>query len=189
MRFFFAVILFSYLAGTVLSHPQRYPKSELPKSLPADGSLPPFRSYHIHVLFLMHNNNSCTGVDNAMLLRQRFMTVFNLSDSLPCEADFDQGRLCPFPIAYGPYGPWVVPEFAFFVPLELFGETVPWIMQNRGEFDIMVHPNSGFEHEDHAKWAIWGGTPWRLDLSDPEFTEALPPYPLPWQQGCQGYEY
>lgn len=28
-------------------------------------------------------------------------------------------------------------------------------MQNRGNFDVFVHPNSGWEHEDHAKWAFW----------------------------------
>ena len=30
-----------------------------------------------------------------------------------------------------------------------------WIMQNRGEFDILVHPNSGGEKLDHSEWCLW----------------------------------
>lgn len=48
------------------------------------------------------------------------MDTFGITDEVPCEGDFDQGRLCAFPVAYGPFGPWEAPEWAFFVPLENF---------------------------------------------------------------------
>jgi hypothetical protein len=35
---------------------------------------------------------------------------------------FHQGRLCMFPTAYGPYGPFVAPEWAVFVPLQNYGQ-------------------------------------------------------------------
>jgi len=38
-------------------------------------------------------------------------------------------------------------------------------MQNRGNYDVLIHPNSGCELEDHSWWAFWGGNPWELDLS------------------------
>ena len=30
-----------------------------------------------------------------------------------------------------------------------------WIMQNRGDLDILVHPNSGAEVLDHTDWSLW----------------------------------
>ncbi len=30
---------------------------------------------------------------------------------------------------------------------------------------ILVHPNSGCETEDHSSWALWGGNRWELDMT------------------------
>ncbi len=30
---------------------------------------------------------------------------------------------------------------------------------------ILVHPNSGCETEDHSSWALWGGHAWELDMT------------------------
>lgn len=38
-------------------------------------------------------------------------------------------------------------------------------MQNRGEFSIVVHPNTGYEYEDHSLWAMWSGQVWPLDMT------------------------
>eukprot|EP01111_Echinosteliopsis_oligospora_P012036 TRINITY_DN4090_c0_g1_i1.p1 TRINITY_DN4090_c0_g1~~TRINITY_DN4090_c0_g1_i1.p1 ORF type:complete len:185 (+),score=38.23 TRINITY_DN4090_c0_g1_i1:58-612(+) len=154
-------------------HPTKYPEAKK-EFLSSDvlGAQPPIRSYHVHFMFQYHHNTSCTGVDNALALRNKFIKEFNV-DELLCEGDFDQGRLCMFPVAFEPYGPFVAPEWAAFIPLEDFQRVVPWVMQNRGNFDVFVHPNSGFEREDHHDWSFWAGTPWFLDLSDPEFAEQL----------------
>lgn len=37
----------------------------------------------------------------------------------------------------------------------MYNQVVPWMMQNRGNFDVFVHPNSGFEREDHHDWGMW----------------------------------
>ena len=37
--------------------------------------------------------------------------------------------------------------------------------QNRGEFSLLVHPNTGCEYEDHSKWAFWVGPAWIMDMS------------------------
>ena len=32
---------------------------------------------------------------------------------------------------------------------------VEWIMQHRGDLDILIHPNSGAELSDHKIWSSW----------------------------------
>lgn len=32
---------------------------------------------------------------------------------------------------------------------------IEWILQHRGDLDILIHPNSGAEVSDHGKWALW----------------------------------
>ena len=41
---------------------------------------------------------------------------------------------------------------------------------------MLVHPNSGCEMEDHDKWSMWGGHPWKLDLTRLSHDE-----PFPWK--------
>jgi hypothetical protein len=62
-----------------------------------NGSLPPFRSYHIHVMFIFGNEES---VNTAMALRARFVEHFNLTNTANCTGLFDQGRLCMFGNSY-----------------------------------------------------------------------------------------
>ena len=30
---------------------------------------------------------------------------------------------------------------------------------------MLLHPNSGYEYEDHSIWAMWAGEQWPLDMS------------------------
>ena len=53
-----------------------------------------------------------------------------------------------------PEGPFLTSQWSVFVPLESFSQTVSWIMQHRGIYDILVHPNSGCELEDDSWWAF-----------------------------------
>jgi aromatic ring-cleaving dioxygenase len=43
-----------------------------------------------------------------------------------------------------------------------FPKIVPWLMLNRGELVILVHPNTGDAYRDHAHNALWLGA--KLDL-------------------------
>ena len=55
-----------------------------------------------------------------------------------------------------------------------------WMMQRKGEFSVLVHPNSGCEIEDHSWWAYWGGAPWPLDLTIFSYDQ-----PFPWPEDEQ----
>jgi DOPA 4,5-dioxygenase len=48
-----------------------------------------------------------------------------------------------------------------FEPAE-FDRLVPWLMLNRLELSVLVHPNTGRERDDHLRHALWLGTPLRI---------------------------
>lgn len=45
-----------------------------------------------------------------------------------------------------------------------FPRLVPWLMLNREGLSILVHPLSGDAYLDHARYALWLGTPVPLRL-------------------------
>ena len=146
----------------------------------------PAESYHIHVMFFTDDGPNANPTDpaannpnnakNAAVLRTAFMQHFNISE---CEEGIraDPPDLCafsvdpktggqPFPSAQ----PFVTPEFAFFVPLARWADAVPWIMLNRGVFDVLVHPNTcgwSCAPQDHLLSSLWGGTPWPVKFRLP----------------------
>jgi hypothetical protein len=62
-------------------------------------------------------------------------------------------------------GPFVSGEWSIFIPVGYYNLVVPWLLQHRGEFSMIVHPNTGYEYEDHSIWAQWAGEPWPLDMT------------------------
>jgi DOPA 4,5-dioxygenase len=50
--------------------------------------------------------------------------------------------------------------------VEDFPRLVPWLMLNRGELVVLVHPNTDDEYDDHAHHAVWLGAklPLRLEV-------------------------
>lgn len=62
-------------------------------------------------------------------------------------------------------GPFAVGEWSMFVPVHYLNAVVPWFVQHRGEFTLLVHPNTGCEYEDHSIWAQWSGPAWNMDMS------------------------
>ena len=42
---------------------------------------------------------------------------------------------------------------------------LPWLMLNRERLDILVHPLSDDEYDDHTANALWLGTPVALKLN------------------------
>ena len=73
--------------------------------------------------------------------------------------------ICPFEIDWLPAGPFVTAQLSFFVPKAHYERAVSWSLQNKGDLDLLVHPNSGCEIEDHSIWAFWGGNSWPIDLT------------------------
>ncbi|WP_169566136.1 DOPA 4,5-dioxygenase family protein [Sneathiella limimaris] len=51
-----------------------------------------------------------------------------------------------------------------FLPQE-FNKIVPWLMINRQGLDILVHPETGNDLEDHTENALWLGNKLDLKLS------------------------
>ena len=45
-----------------------------------------------------------------------------------------------------------------------FPRLVPWLMLNRGGLSVLVHPRTGDDYEDHARFPLWLGTPLPLRL-------------------------
>jgi hypothetical protein len=139
----------------------------------------PFESYHIHVLFypdLVNDDGSAApefsnnthSSSFARALRKKFVKRFNVPE---CDDKniFNLTSLCAFAVdAEGTGGirntaPFVNPNWAVFVPVDRYADTVPWMMANRGDLDFLVHPNScGFtcSPKDHLLWSLWGGNKW-----------------------------
>lgn len=136
-------------------------------------STPPVNSYHLHVLFWPDGERQNTvpqGSVEAIKFRSEIIKHFHLTDVANCTALIDpSGALCAFPIDWRPgYNfahPFLVPNFAFFVPVERFADVVSWVMMNRGPFDVLVHPNTGCPVQDHTAWAFWMGQKWELKMS------------------------
>lgn len=151
----------------------------------------PAESYHIHVMFYPMDapnvnpddpaGNNPNNAENAAALRTAFMEHFNIAEcpdeGPPGRPHEDPSELCafavdpttggqPFPAAQ----PFVTPEFAFFVPLDRWADAVPWMMLNRGVFDVLVHPNTcgwSCAPQDHLLNSIWMGKPWPVKFRLP----------------------
>ena len=54
--------------------------------------------------------------------------------------------------------PWSGPQRAFFIPLEHADAAWKWAQDNKGELDVLKHPNTGCMHDDHSIRALWNST-------------------------------
>lgn len=62
-----------------------------------------------------------------------------------------------------PIGPHPKSMYQVAFGCEQFGQVVPWLMLNRENLDILVHPSTGDDVADHTKHASWLGN--KLDLN------------------------
>jgi len=145
------------------------------ETLAEEGGRLPTMSYHIHYT----TDNSSAQSD-----MKRFYEAFlqQFADGFP------QEKQCPFGPNYGAYSsdtfpsgyfcslegamefelaagldvqgnPWgSLSQRAFFVPIERIDEAWEWSKENRGLLDIVMHPNSGCQHDDHGLRKTWAGT-------------------------------
>ena len=65
-----------------------------------------------------------------------------------------------------PIGPHPISQFNVIFETDEFQKIVPWLMLNRGDLAILVHPDTGDAYADHARHALWLGAilPLRLDV-------------------------
>jgi aromatic ring-cleaving dioxygenase len=166
---YFLIFLLSIIKLS-FSHPTIY--SNIPRNQTCYGPTPAkIYSWHIHVLYWQNHKEHAEG---ARQLRQKFIETFSKYLKPGCHSLYHNNNMCMFEDS-GPGGPFLTAQWAVFVTPEHFEKTVIWIMQNRGKYDVLVHPNSGCELADHSSWAFWGGNKWELDM-----TIFSHDYPFPW---------
>jgi len=57
-----------------------------------------------------------------------------------------------------------VPQFNVIFETPEFQNIVPWLMLNRDGLDVLVHPLTESNYDDHTTYALWLGTPVPLRL-------------------------
>jgi len=62
-----------------------------------------------------------------------------------------------------PRGPHPVPQFRFSFTTAQFEKVVPWLMLNRQGLNVLVHPLTDNSYDDHSRYAVWLGTPRRVE--------------------------
>ena len=118
-------------------------------------------SYHVHIMFFFQSEAHTKG---ALAIRDHFMKDFE-GKFFFCDGEFHQKGLCVQPdIENYKVGPFIEGQWSIFVPVDEIGPIQTWFIQNRNGYDMLIHPNSGCEIEDHDDWALWGGKPWHINL-------------------------
>ncbi len=108
-------------------------------------SIAAIESYHAHVYF-----DGPEARERAAVLREEIAQRFAVQ----------MGRWHDRPV--GPH-PMAMYQVAF--ETALFPTLVPWLMLNRRDLTIVVHPNTDRTKDDHLKHALWLGAVLPLDGS------------------------
>ena len=103
-------------------------------------------SWHAHIYF------DASSRDAAWALRQR--VIEQLADTI------ELGRFHERPV--GPHPQWSY-QLAF-KPAQL-APVFEWLVLNRGDLDVFLHPNTGDALSDHRDRAVWMGQSYTLNLA------------------------
>ena len=97
--------------------------------------------YHVHIYFDDTNKARATHVRDTLV--ERF------------KAQQPNGQKF-----VGIAGPHPIPQISAIFPKAAFtADVVPWLMFNRQGLDILIHPLTDDEVEDHTTHAVWIGKP------------------------------
>jgi aromatic ring-cleaving dioxygenase len=107
----------------------------------APQQLATIASYHAHIYF-----DAKTKAD-ALQIRDWIAARFRVQ----------LGRVHDRPI-----GPHTSSMYQVAFEIGEFDRLVPWLMLNRLDLSVLVHPNTGRERDDHLRNALWLGTPLRI---------------------------
>ncbi len=113
--------------------------------------MPNLHGYHVHIYY-----------DDATLPKA-IKVRDTLAEKFPVRVGKNQGIAGPHP----------VPQVQVIFKTHAFNDVVQWLMFNRQGLDILVHPLTDNEYDDHTSQALWLGTPVKLK------TETLPHGPYP----------
>ena len=64
-----------------------------------------------------------------------------------------------------PVGPHTKAMFQVVFEEKDFAGFASWLMLNRKDLDVLIHPETGNDLLDHTKHAMWLGTPLAIDTS------------------------
>ena len=110
------------------------------------GSPNEVHGYHAHIYY---NNDS---FNNTRSIAEK------LRDTLESNFPVKTGK------SSGITGPHPAPQIQITFKKEAFQSVVSWLMLNRQGLDILIHPLTDDEYEDHTANALWLGRPVRLHL-------------------------
>ena len=99
------------------------------------------RSYHAHVYYDPQTKRHAERLRNA--IGQQF--------------NVELGRWHDAPV-----GPHPVAMYQIAFATGEFPRLVPWLMLNRGDLSVLVHPQTDDAYEDHTRHALWLGAPQAL---------------------------
>ncbi|MGH7987317.1 MAG: DOPA 4,5-dioxygenase family protein [Candidatus Binataceae bacterium] len=97
--------------------------------------------YHAHIYYDDRSREAAASI------RERLQAAFTV----------EMGRWRDEPV-----GPHPQPMYQVKFGVAEFARIIPWLMLNRGELTILVHPNTDDAYTDHAHNALWLGG--KLDL-------------------------
>ena len=103
--------------------------------------------------------------------QRAFIDHFGIAGNKNCTFnvhDPNQKEICTWKIHWEPESPFNNAQFAFFIPKTHYQRVVEWTAKHRNGLDILYHPNTGCQTNDHSIWSEWNGTPWQIDAG--EFT-------------------
>ena len=106
-------------------------------------------AYHAHIYFSAQDRSV------ALNLREEFEAKATVS-----AAEIVIGRVHDKPV-----GPHPQPMFQVKFQQSDFAHLVPWLMQQRGPLNILVHGDTGDDLLDHTQPGMWLGQSLPLDLS------------------------
>ena len=69
-----------------------------------------------------------------------------------------------------PQGPHPQSHFQVAFDTPLFAEIVPWLMYNRDDLVVLVHPEAEDSYDDHAHYPLWLGGRFDLRYTYAEYT-------------------
>ncbi|WP_416899099.1 MAG: DOPA 4,5-dioxygenase family protein [Minwuia sp.] len=100
--------------------------------------------YHAHIYY----RNDAEKAE-AAVLRSQLSAVFEV----------ELGRWRDQPV-----GPHPLPMYQVAFGVEEFPEFVPWLMLNRRDLTILIHPRTGEDVPDHETFPLWLGEKLPLDV-------------------------
>ena len=102
----------------------------------------------------VHRPNNNASVFKSLAVQRAFIAEFGVSKTNCTMSAGDPApsvhELCQFEVDWQPAGPFTTAQYSFFVPPAKYEATVSWTMKHRQGLDVLVHPNSGCEPEDHT---------------------------------------